>query len=212
MAAWLKGLFGAKNAGPAPAAQAAAVSGSAAAPRSPVAAGSETTAQVHEMLRMALRDTARRHGIATDWLGIEVLSAGEGARAQHQVQLVLRHWDADFWLHASAFATAYMEEVRRFHADAAQRIRAVVWRVAPEAHCPLDQMPQSDYWDDESRRARDRQRARERAQNLLVDDDLDSEPPPQLSFAKTQPMAFEKTQPVQFDKTMPLRVNRPPQS
>lgn len=173
----------------------------------------DVSRSVQDVLRLALRDTTRRHGVPADWVGCEVLSAGEGARAYHQVQLVLKFWDADFWLHANAFAQSYAQEVQRFSPEVASRIRGITWRVAAEAQCPVSDMPQDDYWSEEARAARERARKKDKANSLLIGDEK-----VQVGLQATQPVQFDKTMPlkredlpkVDFEKTMPMKAIRNP--
>lgn len=215
MASWIDKLFGDKSADRGGAREEAAAAAPARADN-PASSGAPTVdvgRSVQDVLRLALRDTARRHGVPVDWMSCEVLSAGEGSRAQHQVQMQLKVWDSDFWLHAEAFARSYLEEVTRFSPEVASRLRGVVWRVAPEAQCPIVDMPQQDYWSDEARAARERARKKELANSLLIGDQK-----VQVGFQATQPMQFDKTQPlnrddlpkVDFEKTMPMKAIRNP--
>jgi hypothetical protein len=99
-----------------------------------------------DVVHQAAMKTAQMHGIPPGWLTFEVLTIADAKQAYFQLQVVMNIWDEYLALHASAFQNAVIKRIRDENVEVGRAVRAVLWRVAPEAGCPYDDMPQAQAW------------------------------------------------------------------
>lgn len=99
-----------------------------------------------QLIMQCANQTIKLHGIPADWLKLELLTMADEAKAYFQLQITLKHWDAYLLLHSHAFELAVMNRVREQNLAVSRSMRAVLWRVAPDAGCPYEQMPPSVAW------------------------------------------------------------------
>jgi hypothetical protein len=89
--------------------------------------------------------TAQAYGLPEKWLGFEVVTISNDQNAYFQLQIILKHWDDRLWAHTYAFELAVRKRIREADATTAGAVRAVLWRVEPDAGCPFDDLPQGDW-------------------------------------------------------------------
>jgi hypothetical protein len=107
-----------------------------------------------DVVNQAAMRTAQMHGIPPGWLTFEVLTISDAKQAYFQLQVVMNIWDEYLALHSSAFQNAVIKRIRDENLEVGRAVRAVLWRVAPEAGCPYDDMPQANAWSAEAVRKR----------------------------------------------------------
>ncbi len=103
-----------------------------------------------ELVNQAAMRAAQVHGIPPGWLTFEVVTIGDTKQAYFQLQVVMNIWDEHLALHASAFQNAVIKRIRDENLEVGRAVRAVLWRVAAEAGCPYDDMPQPQAWSAEA--------------------------------------------------------------
>lgn len=103
-----------------------------------------------DVVNQAAVRTAQMHGIPPGWLTFEVLTIADAKQAYFQLQVVMNIWDEHLALHTSAFQNAVIKRIRDENLEVGRAVRAVLWRVAPEAGCPYDDMPQAQAWSPEA--------------------------------------------------------------
>jgi hypothetical protein len=107
-----------------------------------------------DVVNQAAMRTAQVHGIPPGWLTFEVLTISDAKQAYFQLQVVMNIWDDHLALHTSAFQNAVIKRIRDENLEVGRAVRAVLWRVAPEAGCPYDDMPAAQAWSAEAVRKR----------------------------------------------------------
>jgi hypothetical protein len=99
-----------------------------------------------ELLSNAAAQTAQAYGIPARWLSFEVVTIADNEKAYFQLQALINHWDEYLVAHTFAFERAVIKRIREENTQVARAVRAVLWRVSPEAGCPYDDMPESKAW------------------------------------------------------------------
>lgn len=94
-----------------------------------------------ELIRQSANETAQAYGLPDKWLNFEVVTISNESSAYFQLQVILERWDDRLWAHAYAFELAVRKRIREFDATTAGAVRAVLWRVEPDAGCPFDDLP-----------------------------------------------------------------------
>jgi hypothetical protein len=99
-----------------------------------------------DVVNQAALKTAQAHGIPAGWLSFEVLTIADEKNAYFQLQVVMNIWDEHLAIHNLAFQNAVIKRVRDESLDVGRALRAVLWRVSPDAGCPYDDMPPAQAW------------------------------------------------------------------
>jgi hypothetical protein len=99
-----------------------------------------------EVIHRAAIFCAKIYGIPPHWVSFEVVSLGDKQGNYFQLQVVLQHWDDYFVTHIHAMELAIMKRISDENKDIGRAVRAVLFRVAPNAGCPYDEMPQPSAW------------------------------------------------------------------
>ncbi len=105
------------------------------------------TAKRRELVRVVLRDTLRKHGIPTDWIGFEITPLGNSVEGDaHLVHLVVLKWHE----HLMDFAPVLQEQLwlglGRFSPDVDRTQFIFGWKFSPDCACPVDAMPEPAFW------------------------------------------------------------------
>lgn len=103
-----------------------------------------------DLVNQAAVRTAQVHGIPSGWLTFEVMTISDANQAYFQLQVVMNIWDEHLALHGIAFQNAVIKRIRDENLEVGRALRAVLWRVAPEAGCPYDDMPPAKAWSAEA--------------------------------------------------------------
>jgi hypothetical protein len=107
-----------------------------------------------ELVHAAAVHTAQVYGVPLHWLSFEVVTIGDSQKAYFQLQVVMKHWDDYLAMHCYAFELAVMKRIREQDRGVARAVRAVLFRVSPDAGCPYDEMPEPKAWSPEAIRLR----------------------------------------------------------
>jgi hypothetical protein len=99
-----------------------------------------------EVVNQAAARTAQAYGIPVGWLTFEVLTISDASQAYFQLQVVMNIWDDYLAAHGYAFERAVIKRIRDENIEVGRAVRAVLWRVAPDAGCPYDDMPEAKAW------------------------------------------------------------------
>ncbi len=99
-----------------------------------------------ELIRKAALKAAAKHGIAAHLLNFEVVTIADEEKAYFQLQVSLRVWDGLLWAQSVAFEEVAMKAIREADPNTARAVRAVLWRVLPEAGCPHGTLSGLEAW------------------------------------------------------------------
>lgn len=99
-----------------------------------------------QAVNQAAARTAQFYGIPAGWLTFEVLTISDTSQAYFQLQIVMNIWDEYLAAHCYAFERAVIKRIRDENIEVGRAVRAVLWRVAPDAGCPYDDMPEAKAW------------------------------------------------------------------
>lgn len=121
-----------------------------------------------ELVRVVLKDTLRRHGIPSSWIGCEVTlqsrpaprGAGNApgpdprqAPVAHErlfVHLIVMKWNDALVHFAPALQQQLMQALDRFEPAVDHSNYIVSWRFSPQSGCPYTRMPDPMYWSQEA--------------------------------------------------------------
>lgn len=101
-----------------------------------------------EFVRVVLKDTMRRHGIASEWLSCEVnnVTTEHGTEELH-IQLVLMQWHELLMRYARALELQLLRGLDRFEPMVDHSKTCVIsWRFSPECGCPFTVLPPPVVW------------------------------------------------------------------
>lgn len=107
-----------------------------------------------EKVRAAAIRTAQAFGIPAPWLNYEVVTISDEEKAFFQLQVSLRFWDELLWAQSMAFEQQVYKRIREDDVNVARAVRAVLWRVLPEAGCPFDELSDPLAWQPEAVKTR----------------------------------------------------------
>ncbi len=107
-----------------------------------------------DLVNQAAVRTAQVYGVPTGWLSFEVVTISDANQAYFQLQVVMNIWDEYLAAHCYAFECAVIKRIREDNLGVGRAVRAVLWRVAPEAGCPYDDMPEPKAWSAEAIKVR----------------------------------------------------------
>ena len=120
----------------------------------PLSLAQQDVRAARELIRKAAVSVAAAHGIPQNWLSYEVLTISDDEKAYFQLQVSMRIWDEHLWSLSTAFEQKVLKRIREDDVNVARAVRAVLWRVLPDAGCPYDELAATSAWKPEAVRAR----------------------------------------------------------
>jgi len=120
----------------------------------PLSLAQQDVRAARELIRKAALNVAVAHGMPQNWFTYEVLTISDDEKAYFQLQVSLRIWDEHLWSLATAFEQKVLKRIREDDVNVARAVRAVLWRVLPDAGCPYDELASSSAWKPEAVRVR----------------------------------------------------------
>lgn len=113
----------------------------------PADPGASRAALTRDLLRVALRDTLRHHGIPLDWLSCDLFSSTtRNGTAGFHWRLIVRHWDPRLVVHAPAIEEALFQRLATLDPEAADWLTGISWQfaIADRTACP--KLPDPTIW------------------------------------------------------------------
>jgi hypothetical protein len=98
------------------------------------------------LINDAALQTVIAYGLPEHWFSFETVTVTNSEKTYFQLQILMNHWDMQMCAHSYAFECAVIKKIRKKDLDIGRALRAVLWRVAPDAGCPFDEMPAPSYW------------------------------------------------------------------
>jgi hypothetical protein len=120
----------------------------------PLSSQGENVRIARALVHAAAVRTALAFGIPSNWLSYEVVTISDDEKAYFQLQVSLRFWDEQLWSQSNAFEQQVYKRIREDDVNVARAVRAVLWRVLPEAGCPYDELSNASAWKPESVKTR----------------------------------------------------------
>jgi hypothetical protein len=120
----------------------------------PLSTQGENVRIARALVHAAAVRTALSFGIPSNWLSYEVVTISDDEKAYFQLQVSLRFWDEQLWSQSTAFEQQVYKRIREDDVNVARAVRAVLWRILPEAGCPHDELSDAAAWKPESVRMR----------------------------------------------------------
>jgi hypothetical protein len=120
----------------------------------PLSLAQQDIRAARELIRAAAVRTTAAHGIPSNWLSYEVVTISDDEKAYFQLQVSLRIWDEQLWTLSSAYEQKVLKRIREEDVNVARAVRAVLWRVLPDAGCPYDELAGAPAWKPDAIRAR----------------------------------------------------------
>lgn len=100
-----------------------------------------------ELVRVALGDIRRRHGLPLNWLECELLvMPGRGKESRVLVQVQVLRWDENLMKYSMAIQRQLGAQILLLDPGATRWLQGVVWQLASDVHCPFLEMPDSSLW------------------------------------------------------------------
>lgn len=100
-----------------------------------------------ELVRVVLRDTLRKNGIPTEWLGSQIVTRTQtGQPTTHQIQLVILKWHEGLLRFAPLLEQQILQGLRQLEPQSDLGGHSVVWSFAPNCGCPYTTLPALSYW------------------------------------------------------------------
>ncbi len=112
----------------------------------PLSVSAQDIRAARELVRAAAVRTASAFGIPSNWLSYEVVTISDEEKAYFQLQVSLRIWDEQLWAQSAAFEQQALKRIREDDANVARAVRAVLWRILPDAGCPHDELSPTEAW------------------------------------------------------------------
>ena len=101
-----------------------------------------------DLIRVVLRDTLRKNGIPTDWIGVQIATRPQaGQSSTHQIQLVILKWHEGLLRFAPLLQQQILQGLRQFDAQSDHSGDTLVWTFAADCGCPYTAMPAPNYWE-----------------------------------------------------------------
>ncbi len=116
----------------------------------PLSLAQQDVRAARELIRAAAVRTAAIYGIPANWMSFEVVTISDDEKAYFQLQVSLRIWDEQLWAQSSAFEQQALKRIREDDVNVARAVRAVLWRILPDAGCPHDELAGSLAWKPEA--------------------------------------------------------------
>ena len=113
-----------------------------------------------ELINSTALQTVKAYGLPEHWFTFETVTVSNSEKTYFQLQILMNHWDMQMCAHSYAFECAVIKSLRKKDRDIGRALRAVLWRVAPDAGCPFDEMPEPSYWSAQAITQRDLLRER----------------------------------------------------
>jgi hypothetical protein len=120
----------------------------------PLSVAQQDVRAARELVRAAAVRTTTAFGIPSNWLSYEVVTISDDEKAYFQLQVSLRIWDEQLWSQSIAFEQQVLKRIREENVNIARAVRAVLWRVLPDAGCPHDELAGAVAWRPEAVKAR----------------------------------------------------------
>lgn len=120
----------------------------AASPENPVTIqdGSDN-AMRRQLVLVLLRDMIRRHGIAPQWIELQMLVVNSASRgAGLYVRLVIKQWDVRLMNHIQAFQNELLADIARFEPQASEWLHGISWQLEMTDSCPYTSVPDKSFW------------------------------------------------------------------
>jgi len=100
-----------------------------------------------ELIRLALNNVLRRHGIALQWIGCEFASMGRaGADDVMLVQLVILKWHDGLMRYAPDLQSELLNEIHLSDSSMAASDLLFVWKFAPDCGYIGGKLPAPEFW------------------------------------------------------------------
>jgi hypothetical protein len=100
--------------------------------------------------RALINETAlqmvKTYGLPEHWFSFETVTVTDSEKTYFQLQILMNHWDMQLCAHSYALECAVIRSIRKKDRVIGRACRAVLWRIAPDAGCPFDEMPEPSYW------------------------------------------------------------------
>lgn len=120
------------------------------APPTAASASTSTTRQTteqRELVRMALHDTLRKHGLQSGSITCDILPAPAGTKdAATLVLLNVVQWHDALMDYAPALEQELRKTIERIDSSPVPATYNFAWKFAPECGCPHASMPRPDTW------------------------------------------------------------------
>jgi hypothetical protein len=102
-----------------------------------------------QLVQVLLRDLLRKHGIAPQWIELQMLVVSRSSRGSGlYVRLVVRQWDERLMNYASALQTALLADIGRFEPNASDWLHGISWQFEMTDSCPYSTLPDKAFWVD----------------------------------------------------------------
>ncbi|MEO7400634.1 MAG: hypothetical protein ABIV07_07675 [Polaromonas sp.] len=162
-----------------------------------------------QLILVLLRDVIRRHGIAPQWIELQMLVVSSASRGSGlYVRLVLKQWDARLLNYAQAFQNELLTDIARFEPRASEWLHGISWQLEMTESCPYTTLPDKAFWQEPAPPVRVNEAAI--AAQPVVKATPESEAMEdlnQLFFIRDREIkraAAESTGPLEYEKTQPL--------
>jgi hypothetical protein len=100
-----------------------------------------------QLVQVLLRDLLRKHGIAPQWIELQMLVVSHSRRGTGlYVRLIVRHWDERLMNHASALQNTLMSNIVRFEPQASDWLHGISWQFEMTDSCPYTTLPDKAFW------------------------------------------------------------------
>ncbi len=120
----------------------------------PLSLSRQDVRAARELVREAAVRTTSAFGIPSNWLSYEVVTISDDEKAYFQLQVSLRIWDEQLWAQSSAYEQQVIKRIRDDDVNVARAVRAVLWRILPDAGCPHDELAPAPAWRPEAVKVR----------------------------------------------------------
>lgn len=114
----------------------------------------ETAATHRELLRLVVRDTLRKQGIPSDWIGSQIATRLQTGQTQpaHQIQLTVLKWSEALMRFAPLLQQQIQQALQQGEPAADARSVTIVWAYAPDCGYPYTSLPEPEYWSSAARK------------------------------------------------------------
>jgi hypothetical protein len=112
----------------------------------PLSLADKDVRAARELIRAAAVRTTAIFGIPSNWLSYEVVTISDDEKAYFQLQVSLRIWDEQLWSQSGAYEQQALKRIREDDVNVARAVRAVLWRILPDAGCPHDELAGAPAW------------------------------------------------------------------
>lgn len=100
-----------------------------------------------QLVQVLLRDLLRKHGIAPQWIELQMLVVSRSSRGSGlYVRLILRHWDERLMNYALALQNALLVDIARFEPNASEWLHGISWQLEMTDSCPYTTLPDKAFW------------------------------------------------------------------